>query len=598
MWNLVFLFTGLIFIILLLVIFLSKRRIKSKENKIFLILSIINLIGYIIEIFLQIFVRKYGISYCLVTPLAKLYIIYIFIWFTIFSIYTFLISNSEGTLNDYTYRFIKYTHITVIILGIIGTSIMPIEKYYLNGNMYSYGLSVIFLKIMLAIYVVVWVIRLLTNYKVIKKKRYYSIIITILLLFANIIVQSINPAILIATFTMTYSCYIIFFTIENPDIKMAKELAYSKELAEQSRDETIKILDFIEERLKETLDNMKKFGNKNITTKDEKELRKELKNIQRYCLDATEEISGIIDVGKIESGNLRFDTTEYETKTLIDSFNKIINLKEKDINVEIEYDDNIPMMLYGNKDKLEQMFLYVYKFMTGIIKKGNLIIKVDTIKTNRFCKLKVSFFSDDILLEDYIHLHKNTEDIINNEYITNKNEVKYMKIKKIAEEINADILYEDNVLEFSIMQRTIDPYKLLEKEEENVNIKIKYFDASNKKLLIVSSKNVDIRRLKLLLRPYNIEIDTEVSLNGFEHRILGNKTYDLVLIDDKLLNHNKEEKHSIKVIKRFVGYDLKYIVMLKNEKDIDNYLECDFDDYIVKPINKKNIDDILKKCLK
>ncbi len=96
MWNLVFLFTGLIFIILLLVIFLSKPKIKTKENKMFLILSVLNLIGYIIEIALQIFVRKVGNDSIFGIELSKIYIMYIFVWFSIFSIYTFLISNSSG----------------------------------------------------------------------------------------------------------------------------------------------------------------------------------------------------------------------------------------------------------------------------------------------------------------------------------------------------------------------------------------------------------------------------------------------------------------------------------------------------------------------
>ena len=155
MWNLVFLFTGLIFIVLLLVIFLSKQRIKSKENKVFLILSILNLIGFIIEISLQIFVRKCGINYFIIDPLSKLYIIYIFVWFSIFSIYTFLISNSDGTIGDYDYKLIKYTHIVVIVIGVAVISIMPIEKYYSNNEMYSYGMATSFLKIMLGAYIMV-----------------------------------------------------------------------------------------------------------------------------------------------------------------------------------------------------------------------------------------------------------------------------------------------------------------------------------------------------------------------------------------------------------------------------------------------------------
>lgn len=168
-------------------------------------------------------------------------------WFSIFSIYTFLISNSDGKISDDSYRMIKYLHITVMVLGTIGIMIMPIGKYYYHGEMYSYGMAVSFLKIMLGIY---------------KEKKYYSIIITILMLFINIIIQSVNPAILIATFTMTYTCYIIFFTIENPDIKMAKDLAFSKEIAERFKNKTVETLNNLEDKLQGSLDEMQKFGYK------------------------------------------------------------------------------------------------------------------------------------------------------------------------------------------------------------------------------------------------------------------------------------------------------------------------------------------------
>ena len=56
MWNVIFLVTGLIFLVLLLTIFFSKEIIPSQENKYFKSLIIANLIGYLFEIPLQIVV--------------------------------------------------------------------------------------------------------------------------------------------------------------------------------------------------------------------------------------------------------------------------------------------------------------------------------------------------------------------------------------------------------------------------------------------------------------------------------------------------------------------------------------------------------------
>lgn len=585
MWNLVFLFTGLIFIVLLLVIFLSKQRIKSKENKVFLILSILNLIGFIIEISLQIFVRKCGINYFIIDPLSKLYIMYIFVWFSIFSIYTFLISNSDGTIGDYDYKLIKYTHIVVIVIGVAVISIMPIEKYYSNNEMYSYGMATSFLKIMLGAYIIVWLIRLLCNFKAIKQKKYYSIIITIILLLANVIIQTINPTILIATFTMTYTCYILFFTIENPDIKMAKDLAYSKKIVEDSRDKTMEMLDFMSLRLKKLLNNMNNIDS--LDTDDPKEIKKEFKSIQKQYLELTDDISGLIDLGKIESGYLELNKNEYLTSDLSEDIKKILSYsyKRQKLKTTIEFDTDIPPVLYGDKEKVEQMFLYTYEYLVEIIKQGKLEIKVDTIKVNNLCKLKFIFHSIDTNIP--------SEESVEN--------IKYLKVKKLAELINAKFKYSDNnILELSIIQKVKDPYKLLTQEMDNTNIK--YFNAQDKRVLIITNKIMDTKELKLLLEPYHIEADSSRTFEEAKEKMLGDTTYDLIFIDDIIENKYimRKNPYEIKFLKKFAGYEFKCIIMLRKRfaDEYDYYFEKGYDDYIVKPIDKKSLDNILIKYLK
>ena len=429
MWNLVFLFTGLIFVILLLVIFLSKPKIKTKENKMFLVLSVLNLIGYIIEIALQIFVRKCGIEYFAVTPLSKLYIMYIFVWFSIFSIYTFLISNSSGKLSDYSYKIIKYTHITAIILGIIGIGIMPIEKYYSNGEMYTYGMSVNFLKIMLGVYIIIWIFRLLLNFRTIKEKKYYSIIITILLLFANIVFQSINPAILIATFTMTYTCYIIFFTIENPDIRMAKELAFANEQIKRKKDNTINVLNDLSSKLQNSLSKLETFGYKKTDINNVEEMAKDLKYIKKYCINFVDKVNGLIDISKINSGDITINEDEYETKNFIDEIEKLINKKL------IIKRGKLPSVLYGDKGKIKQVIILMYKYLSS---KGNIDVELDYVVVGRFCKLKFNFVSNDIDIHNYIYGIKNYG-IKDDNFVSyeKKDNIEYDKIMKIISLIDA-----------------------------------------------------------------------------------------------------------------------------------------------------------------
>ena len=597
MWNLVFLFTGLIFIILLLVIFLSRPKIKTKENKMFLILSVLNLIGYIIEIALQIFVRKVGNDSIFGIELSKLYIMYIFVWFSIFSIYTFLISNSSGKLSDYSYKIIKYTHITAIILGIIGIGIMPIEKYYSNGEMYTYGMSVNFLKIMLGVYIIIWIFRLLLNFRTIKEKKYYSIIITILLLFVNIVFQSINPAILIATFTMTYTCYIIFFTIENPDIRMAKELAFANEQIKRKKDNTINVLNDLSSKLQNSLSKLETFGYKKTDINNVEEMAKDLKYIKKYCINFIDRVNGLIDISKINSGDITINEDEYETKNFIDEIEKLINKKL------IIKRGKLPSVLYGDKGKIKQVIILMYKYLSS---KGNIDVELDYVVVGRFCKLKFNFVSNDIDIHNYIYGIKNygiKDD--NFVFYEKKDNIEYDKIMKIISLIDAGTEingYKDgsNELVLSIYQKIKNPYKVLEEKEENKGIKVRYFNLSSKRILLVDDGINNIREMLLLLKPYKVSVDVAKNFDDLRKYLVSNKTYDLIFIDDVIYGVDSEE-YSVEMYERLTGYDsFKTIIMLSNdkEKNISEYLGKGYVDYIIKPLNKRNINEVLKKHLK
>ena len=81
---------------------------------------------------------------------------------------------------------------------------------------------------------------------------------------------------------MTYTCYIIFFTIENPDIRMAKDLAYAKEIAEASNNKAIKVLDDLESNLQSSLSKLETFEYKKQDNNNPEEMDKAYKYIKNY----------------------------------------------------------------------------------------------------------------------------------------------------------------------------------------------------------------------------------------------------------------------------------------------------------------------------
>ena len=233
MWNILYLFQALLYIGLLYVVFKSKKRIESEENRIFNILTIVQLLMIMIEIILQFSVRSFRGQELLTLVFARLYLVAIHVWFCIFSIYSFYITRTKKIENEKkkknSYFIVKVVVYFLMIVGTIMYLVLPINIMYDGNITYSYGMSVNLLKASLGIGLLFWLILLLINRKNIKQKEFAPIYSVMILIIINVILQTVNPSILIASSTLAFTLYIMFFTIENPDLRMIQELELAKE---------------------------------------------------------------------------------------------------------------------------------------------------------------------------------------------------------------------------------------------------------------------------------------------------------------------------------------------------------------------------------
>ena len=80
---------------------------------------------------------------------------------------------------------------------------------------------------------------------------------------------------------------------------------------------------------------------------------------------------------------------------------------------------------------------------------------------------------------------------------------------------------------------------------------------------------------------------------------LKNYQYYLVLIDD-MTEEDRIKSCSTKLFQKFNDINVPVVIMVtKNKKRLEKkYLDYDFDDYIIKPINKRSINFIMEKYLK
>lgn len=604
---------SMLYMIMVAIVYFTKEKVNTSENKIFSKLVLISLASLFSEIYITFIPIDMKIPLFVIS--LKVYLILCVFWLSYFMEYVFIITrNNENKLlinykKAYKKTYIKFWIITAFV--VIAIILLPISFYNENGMKYSYGPSVNVVFGLSALYMIIMFIYIIKNLKNLKNKGYMPIIFFVVLLSIVAIVQKLYPNLLLANTCFALITTLMYYTIENPDIKIAKELAFSKMIAEESRDRTLNTLNEISDELKNSFSKLQTFGYKKVNYQDLDEVSKELKYIKKYNIDFVDRATGLLEIGKIESGSLTLSEKEYDSSELLEELRKMLfyDKKNKQINVLTEFENKVPSVLYGDKTKVEKLVLSVYDYILDIIDKDDLTIKMDSITVGIFSKIKFHFITQDSNLDKYIYEKKQSYDLKVNylnelEFYDTEENVKYDKILKLASLLNAKLNvskddYGRKDLTLSIRQRIIDPYVMVEQKEENKGLKVRYFDASDKRILIVHKNNTRLKELLLLLRPYKSDIDVVSSINDMKIKLSDNKTYDMVIIDDTIYN-NEKGFETIKSIKSFSGYDIKLVILAADDRvnNCEVYIEEGFDEYIIKPINKKNINYIMKKYLK
>lgn len=604
---------SMLYMIMVAIVYFTKEKVNTSENKIFSKLVLISLASLFSEIYITFIPIDMKIPLFVIS--LKVYLILCVFWLSYFMEYVFIITrNNENKLlinykKAYKKTYIKFWIITAFV--VIAIILLPISFYNENGMKYSYGPSVNVVFGLSALYMIIMFIYIIKNLKNLKNKGYMPIIFFVVLLSIVAIVQKLYPNLLLANTCFALITTLMYYTIENPDIKIAKELAFSKMIAEESRDRTLNTLNEISDELKNSFSKLQTFGYKKVNYQDLDEVSKELKYIKKYNIDFVDRATGLLEIGKIESGSLTLSEKEYDSSELLEELRKMLfyDKKNKQINVLTEFENKVPSVLYGDKTKVEKLVLSVYDYILDIIDKDDLTIKMDSITVGRFSKIKFHFITQDSNLDKYIYEKKQSYDLKINylnelEFYDTKENVKYEKILKLASLLNAKLNvskddYGRKDLTLSIRQRIIDPYVMVEQKEENKGLKVRYFNTSDKRILILHKNNTRLKELLLLLRPYKSDIDVVSNINDMKIKLSDNKTYDMVIIDDTIYN-NEKGFETIKSIKSFSGYDIKLVILAADDRvnNCEVYIEEGFDEYIIKPVNKKNINYIMKKYLK
>jgi signal transduction histidine kinase len=588
-----FIFNALVYIILLMFIYFSKRRYKSKENKIYSILIITSFIGVLLELGCRLTIPLLNEIPKTTFLITKLYLVYLLTWVTLLSLYTFIIVKNPQSKFKYT----KILIIMTYIINIIIIFYLPINYYNDGELMYTYGLSVYWVYILSFIYIMISIIKILLSKTYLKDKKLIPIIAFIIIGTITTIIQLINPGMLLTTSMETFVTVLMYFTIENPDMKMLEEVNKAKKISDNANQEKSMFLFNMTKEIRNISRNIDDHAD-NILS----EVTKEETNIENIGDNAREikyDISkfntmtnDILDISNIDASNIKIYNTKFNIKLIIKGLVSIYKEKcqEKGLEFRTDIASDIPEYLYGDSINLKKVMITLLDNAIKYTNNGYVELNVNFVKKIDICRLIISIEDSGIGIKpeelDTIFYKKKEE--------LNRNNLKnnLYTAKKIITMMEGTIIANSDYNKGTTMKIVLDAKIVPTKE----NVYIKEYD--NKKILLVDDSETCEKIIKKLLRGSNINIERTEYGKYCLDKIRSKEKYDLILIKDEL---KPLDGYTIMTkLQEIRNFNIPCILLTKNTKVEydDSYQKYGFKDYIIKSNDKNKILNTLDKYLK
>lgn len=587
MYSICFTIAGVIFSILLFIIYSFKTNFSISENKIYHSIIITTIITGLIEIYAFILVRNNIPENSNLYLFALKFLLLGFVtWLYLFTLYTVIVTlKLKDKDNDKCRIILVISSIIFTILSII-TITLPISINKVGDLLLPTGSGVEVIYLLAVLCFVIMIIAIISNHRELKNKKYYPVYFLLVILGIMILIQKIFPDLLLINFSLSIIIYIMYFTIENPDIKLSKELKYTKELLNKRNELALNTINNLIISIKEPLTEIANFSNKKINKNNISLSLEEIKELQKTTLSLVDKVNKVMDITRIESSDYSIKERKYQTSNLIDNIKGILEKNNKEVNYEIS---TLPKVLYGSDTNIVQTFSYLVDFISKNFENYTLSIKISNLLVRNKCHLKFSLVVD----SKYNNLDMYEKD---NKYTLSNKSIEYEIYEKLIDlQRGHNFISKDGskvIFEFSLYQRQE------EVKEINDNEEIEYFDASDKNVLVALNSHNDIRNLSELLMNYNVNITTAGSVNELNELLSSNKTFDLVFLSEHIygidnydIKNTNDFKKAINKLSLVAGYKLEIVLVTLNDYQKENI------EYLTLPISKTKLDDILVKYL-